>query len=122
MSAWIVIPNWERFQHYKDRRPKWIKFYVELLDDPEYLRLTAPQRCLLHDLWLLFTLSRGLVPLDLNLLNRRLGLSVKMSTLASLNHAGFIQFSASKPVPIRYTEKEEEKEKTRAVTSYGRTA
>lgn len=30
---YLRVKNWEKFQHYKDRRPPWIKFHVELLDD-----------------------------------------------------------------------------------------
>ena len=27
------VKNWEKFQHYRDRNPPWIRFYVEVLDD-----------------------------------------------------------------------------------------
>ena len=27
------IKNWERFQHYRDRRPPWIKFYTEIIEE-----------------------------------------------------------------------------------------
>jgi DNA-binding NarL/FixJ family response regulator len=30
------VKNFERFQHYKDRSPPWIKLYNELLDDYEF--------------------------------------------------------------------------------------
>ena len=30
------IKNFERFQHYKNRRPLWIKFYNSLLTDLEF--------------------------------------------------------------------------------------
>lgn len=122
MSAWIVIPNWERFQHYKDRQPKWIKVYTELMDDPEYLRLSFHRRGLLHCLWVDFALSRGCIPLDVKLLNRKFNAAIKMSDLEALNHAGFIRFSASKPGAKPYQdaspEVEEDKDKTKAVTSY----
>jgi hypothetical protein len=29
----INIKNWENFQHYKDRRPKWIKLLIEIIDE-----------------------------------------------------------------------------------------
>ena len=50
--GWIEIPNWDRFQHYRDRDPPWIKFYTELLHDPDYLALSGDQRAILHGLWL----------------------------------------------------------------------
>jgi hypothetical protein len=30
--SYLHITNWEHFQHYKNRRPKWIKFYTDLLE------------------------------------------------------------------------------------------
>ncbi len=29
----INIKNWNKFQHYKDRRPKWIKLLIEIIDE-----------------------------------------------------------------------------------------
>ncbi len=29
----INIKNWTKFQHYKDRRPKWIKLLIEIIDE-----------------------------------------------------------------------------------------
>jgi hypothetical protein len=122
VSEWIVIPNWKRFQHYQDRNPKWIKNYTELMDDPEYLRLSFHRRGLLHCLWVDFALSRGCVPLDVKLLNRKFNAAMKMADLEALRDAGFIRFRSSKPVSIRsknaMPEKKKIKNKTKAVTSY----
>lgn len=52
-SGYIYVNDWDRFQHYKDRRPPWIKNYVDLLDDEDYHDLGAPERALLHGLWML---------------------------------------------------------------------
>ena len=30
---YITIPNWEKFQHYKDRKPYWIKVYIDIIDE-----------------------------------------------------------------------------------------
>jgi len=30
---YITIKNWEKFQHYKDRNPPWIKLLVEIIDE-----------------------------------------------------------------------------------------
>lgn len=45
--------NWDEFQHYKDRRPPWIKLHRALLDDREYQRLPLASRALAPMLWLL---------------------------------------------------------------------
>lgn len=48
----IHIRNWEKFQHFKDRRPPWIKIYRELLDDPEWYELPDKAAKVLVMLWL----------------------------------------------------------------------
>lgn len=99
---WIVIRNWDRFQHYKDRQPPWIKNYTELLHDPAYLELPPGTRSLLHGLWLVYASSRARVPLDTRWITRQLNLRCTMQQLESLNHAGFIEFSASTALADRY--------------------
>lgn len=122
-ERWIVIRNWNKFQHYRDRRPPWIKHYLELLADPNYLRLTLAQRGLLAGVWLMYAESRASVMLDTSWLRARLNGRVTMRDLEALNHAGFIEFSASKPLAARYqdaplsrahgeTETETEKERS----------
>jgi len=49
----IRIPNWTRFQHYKNRNPPWIKLHKQLLDDPEWGALPGGAAKLLIELWLL---------------------------------------------------------------------
>lgn len=38
-QQFLRVRNWEKFQHYKNRRPPWIKLHVETLDDYELLHL-----------------------------------------------------------------------------------
>ncbi len=121
VSGWIVIPRWEEFQHYRDRDPKWIKVYTRLLADPDYLALTVRSRAVLHGLWMLYAASDGHVDgTSPSRLGHLLGIpAVRARDLERLNHAGFLTFSASKPVALRYqraspeeeTEREEEKKK-----------
>lgn len=44
--AYISIRNWEKYQHYKDRNPPWIKCYTHLLDDDDFLDLSMSERAL----------------------------------------------------------------------------
>lgn len=99
---WILIPNWGKFQHYRDRRPVWIKSYLDQHDRDEYLELPAGTRALLHDLRLMYARRRGQIRLDTRWLSGELHVRVTTQQLEALHHAGFISFSASKPVPIRY--------------------
>jgi hypothetical protein len=45
--------NWAKFQHYKDRRPPWIKLYRSLLDDRAFMCLPVASKALAPMLWLL---------------------------------------------------------------------
>jgi hypothetical protein len=107
---WIVVPNWRRLQHYKDRRPVWIKLYPELLDDPAYLSLPVGTRLLLIELWMLYASSRGQITVDTASLSRRLQHRTTSRQLAQLSDAGFIQVSASKPLAQIREEKRREDE------------
>jgi hypothetical protein len=88
-SDWIIVPNWDRFQHYKDRRPAWIKVYTELSSRDEWCRLTAAQRGLLVTIWLEYANSRGRLRVDRvsdQIPNKGLSKSFE-----ALSHAGFIR-------------------------------
>jgi hypothetical protein len=106
-DAWIIVPNWERFQHYGDRAPSWIKNYVQLLSDDEYLELTWADRGVLHLVWLEFAASRGQLKASRVIAGGswvsrgyRAGALAGHArvSLRRLNDAGWIEFSASKPL------------------------
>jgi hypothetical protein len=112
VSGWIVVRNWERFQHYRDRDPLWIKNYTALLANEDYLRLPAATRGLLHGLWIAYGASNGQLPNNTRSLSSRLRQRVTKRQLELLNHAGFIEVSASKPLALtRSREEETETEK-----------
>ncbi len=46
------VKNWEKFQHYHDRKPTWIKLYRELLDDHEWHKLDGDSSKVLAMCWL----------------------------------------------------------------------
>lgn len=90
---YIVIRNWRKFQHYRDRTPKWIKNETELLHNEAYLNLSGHQRAVLHGLWLEYASSRCQLPLNTASITARLGLRVSSRQLDALNHAGFIEYT-----------------------------
>jgi hypothetical protein len=110
---YIVIPNWDGpdgFQHYRDRDPIWIKNYRALMAKDEYLELSFHVRGILHGLWLEYAASDRQLSDNTVTLSRRLGGRVTRRDLESLNHAGFIHFSASKPLAHRYQPASAERE------------
>lgn len=84
--------NWDEFQHYKDRRPPWVKIHRSLLDDREYLRLPVASRALAPMLWLLASESEvGLFDASIEELTFRLRQPAKEieAGLKPLVDAGF---------------------------------
>jgi hypothetical protein len=108
-EQWVVIPNWDKFQHYKDRDPAWIKLYLRLLRDVDYLSLTPTARALLHGLWLLYGACDGRVPRST--VGVALQLKAKREHWESLSDAGFIEFSASKPLALARSRETEKRKK-----------
>ena len=99
-EQWIVVPNWDKFQHYKDRRPVWIKVYTELVHKDEWRRLSNAECGLLVRIWIESALGDGQI--STRSLREVCGKSFRTEHLASLNHAGFIALSDSKPLARRY--------------------
>lgn len=84
------VKNFERFQHYKDRNPVWIKFYNELLDDYEFGRLSDASKWHLCAIWLLASRYNNRVPLDSKWIQGRINATDKVD-LNALEKAGFIE-------------------------------
>ena len=70
------IKNWAKFQHFKDRKPPWVKLYRDLLDDLEWHELEPEAAKALVMLWLIASESDGQLP-DVKKLSFRLRLSTK---------------------------------------------
>ena len=81
------IKNWEQFQHYRHRRPPWLKLHRSLLDDLEWYALPPAAAKMLVSLWLIASEKDGELP-DARVLAFRLRLASKEveSTLALLEH------------------------------------
>lgn len=62
MTAYISVCNWERFQHYKDRDPPWIKLHRELLSSEHWVMGDDSQRLLLVVIMLLAARHNNRVP------------------------------------------------------------
>lgn len=70
----IRVKNWSQFQHFKDRKPIWIKLYRELLDDIQWHELDAKSSKVLVMLWLLASEDHGNLP-DIKTISFRLRMS-----------------------------------------------
>jgi len=43
--TYLGVKNLEKYQHYKDRDPKWVKLYYSILDDEAFIFLDEIDRC-----------------------------------------------------------------------------
>lgn len=109
-----MIPNWPRFQHYKDRNPHWIKGHLEVLYDDAYMGTPLAQRGLLEGIWKLYASTHGVLSITQTkrLLCTNKGDSRHFQRhLVALSDAGFIEICASKPLALRSESASPEKEK-----------
>jgi hypothetical protein len=103
-EEWIIVPNWERFQHYGlARTPAWIKLYTSLNSHDAWADLGMSERGLLVTIWIEYARSKR--RLKTSRIRAEDGYRHFRRHLESLNHAGFIQLSSRPEVEV---EEEEE--------------
>ena len=89
---YIVIEEWNKFQHYTKRNPPWIKLYSKLLEDDDFDEMPDDSK-LLYFCLLMFASRRGnKVKLNFPFLQKRLPMTseIKQSTIQPLIDAKFI--------------------------------
>lgn len=112
----MKIKNWSKFQHFKDRKPPWVKLYRELLDDIEWHLLDPKAAKVLTMLWLIASEYDGELP-DSKTLAFRLRLSEKETKEAISKLSHWLEQVDIKTISSRYqddsleTERETETEK-----------
>ena len=118
MSALFSVKNFERFQHYKDSSPPWIKFHNSTLDDYDFGRLPDASKWHLAAIWLLASRYENRIPYDAEWIAKRINATSAVD-LDLLISSGFIvvEQARSKPLARRKqtampeTERETEAEK-----------
>lgn len=105
------IKGWEQFQHFKDRRPPWIKLYRDLLDDIQWHELSAQSAKILVMLWLIASENDGYLP-DTKTLAFRLRCTEKVliQAVSELSHWLVTEISERYHSDHLETETETEKE------------
>lgn len=84
------VKNFQRFQHYRDRRPPWIKLYASLLSDMEFNALTEIQQLHLIKIWILASQNKNILVYDSRTIRRQLALRSRLS-LEVFVKAGFLE-------------------------------
>lgn len=105
------VKNFEKFQHYKDRAPPWIKLYNGLLEDYEFGLLPDASKMHLIAIWLLASRSSNKIPYDAKWVAGRINATTTVD-LKLLSERGFIvvdqclEQAASNPIAECLTREE----------------
>lgn len=87
----LRVYNWDKFQHYKDRDPPWIKLHKRLLDNPDWHTLPDRDAKALISLWLIASENKGELPeIDVLAFRLRLASKIVVDICKSLVDNGFL--------------------------------
>lgn len=89
--------NWDSFQHYKNRRPPWIKLHHTLVDDVNFHSLKGEDAKYLVMIWLIASEDFGYLPSNTELAFR-LRIPVKQLEQMLARLQAWIVYDASKPL------------------------
>jgi hypothetical protein len=94
---YIIVPNWERFQHYKHRNPVWIKCYLEELEKGErFLSLEDKDKWLFWSIVMLAAHKNNKIPLEIGYLLITLSIKTKTNLLARIKKLKVLKLIAIK--------------------------
>lgn len=80
------VKNFDRFQHYRDRAPPWIKLYNHLLEDYAFTKFPDASKWHLVAIWLLASRSGNRLPADPAWLATKIGANSEIDLTLFLSH------------------------------------
>ena len=108
----MKIKNWSKFQHFKDRRPPWIKLYRDILDDMNWHQLDPLASKVLVMCWLIASEDDGQIP-DAKTLAFRLRMSEKQISDCLIKLSHWLEQGDITPISERYQDDAPETETER---------
>jgi hypothetical protein len=84
------IRNWERFQHYKNRNPPWIKLHILVLDDFDWIKWNNDTKVLAVAVMLLAARTENEVPWDKDYLSAVTHVDVTKDAMNVLDLCRFV--------------------------------
>lgn len=92
MTAVYKIKGWEKFQHYKDRNPPWIKLHYELMTSADWVMLADASKLLAVVCMMIASRNDGGVPNNPEYIKRVAYLD-KLPDLKPLIRSGFLMLA-----------------------------
>lgn len=90
MTKYFRVKNWDKFQHYKDRSPPWIKLHNHLLDNYEFECLNDATKGHLLCIWMLASRTNNKMIYEPAWIKRKIGANSQID-LKTLIDTGFIE-------------------------------
>ncbi|MCG8434418.1 MAG: hypothetical protein MJA83_10340 [Gammaproteobacteria bacterium] len=87
---YFEIANFDKYQHYKDRNPPWIKLHRDILENYEFSCLQDASKAHLILIWLLASRLENRLPYDADWIKSKIGANEKID-LDELEKTGFIK-------------------------------
>ena len=110
--AYFSIKNFDRYQHYHQRRPPWVKLYQEILTDYT-LRQCPPLTRLVHVLlFLIASECENHIPFDLHYLSERVGFPITQDIVTPLFNAGLLLASSASTIRKQHASTSRERVET----------
>lgn len=90
--VFLRIRNWDRFQHYKNRNPPWIKLYNSMLYDIEFNELPDATRYHAIAIMMLASCYQNKIPYDPKWVRSKISAKSPKVDLDALLSVGFLEF------------------------------
>ena len=92
---YLEIPNWDEFQHYKDRNPPWIKLHNQILENYEFTCLPDATKAHLLCIWMLASRTDNKIPNNPQWIANKIGASdpVQIDLLIEANFLAYTDAS-----------------------------
>lgn len=97
MVECFSVKNFDKFQHYRDRAPPWIKLYNHLLEDYTFSKFPDASKWHLIAIWLLASRSNNILPLDPVWIATKIGATSTVDLNFFIEH-GYIYINQQVPI------------------------
>lgn len=95
---YLSVKDFESFQHYRDRRPPWIKLYRDLWRDPRFFELNETERYFLLTFFVIASQNDNRIPDNQNWLKHEMATS-KTVPVERLIELGWIEYASESAQP-----------------------